>query len=466
MSTISFWDRLNNWARRSVTLKLFTIGFLMLLLLIPAFMLESLIREREHLRDSAIQEVSSKWGLQQTIGGPVISVPYTTIVPTAEEGKTTTKTGYAHFLPDLIDIDGTLSPVERYRGIYIVVLYNTKLRIQGHFSALNAAALQVPENDLRWEDALFTVGISDMAGVQSAIDLQLNDSTYSFGPGTVTNNIFEAGASVPINLTTRSDRMNFAFELDLNGSSEIFFLPFGKETQVNLTSTWANPSFEGAFLPDARTVNDNGFEASWQVLQLNRNYPQQGEGAFIGNNLLSRAGRGYSSYETNYGYNNQNNSAFGLRLLLPIDEYHKTMRTAKYAVLFIFITFLTFFFIEVLNRKRLHPIQYLLIGAAIILFYVLLLSVAEHLNFDAAYWLACAVILVLITAYSSFVLRNRKLTLLVGGMLAVLYGFFYSVLQLQDYALLLGSLGLLIMLGTIMYLTRNIDWYELGASDD
>ncbi|RMF01433.1 MAG: cell envelope integrity protein CreD, partial [Bacteroidetes bacterium] len=436
----STFDRLNNWARKSVTLKLFVIGFLILLLLIPANMLQSLIRERESLRNSAIEEVSAKWGLAQTIGGPVISVPYTTSVIDSE-GKTISRTGYAHFLPDEIVIDGELTPEQRYRGIYVVVLYQASLRINGHFGPLNAAALQIPVGDLHWEDALFTIGISDMAGVRDAISLVLNDTSLQFGPGTVTHDIFSAGASVPIDLSERPDELRFAFNLQLNGSSTLSFLPFGKETRVSLSSPWTDPSFEGAFLPDERTVNDEGFRASWKVLHLNRNYPQQGEGAYIGKAADGRLALNASDYDYNtkaYQQAANDPNAFGLRLLLPIDEYHKSMRTAKYAAFFIFITFLTFFFIEVLNRKRLHPIQYLLIGAAIILFYVLLVSIAEHLNFDTAYWISCALIVLLITGYSAFVLGNRKLTFLVAAMLLVLYGFFYSILQLQDYALLLG----------------------------
>jgi len=204
-------------------------------------------------------------------------------------------------------------------------------------------------------------------------------------------------------------------------------------------------------------VSDSGFVANWQVLQLNRNYPQQGVGSFL-------QGSGQSDY---YGNDPLRRSAstFGLKLLLPIDEYQKTLRSAKYAIYFILLTFLTFFFIEILNRKRLHPIQYLLVGAGVVLFYILLLSFSEHLSFNTAYWIACAAILLLITVYSFFMLRNRKLTVMVFGILIILYGFFYSILQLQDYALLMGSLGLLLILAAIMYLTRNVDWYGLRREE-
>lgn len=440
----SFLDRLNNWARRSVMLKLFIIGFLMLILLIPAGLISSLVYERQNLRDQATREVSSKWGEAQTIGGPVISVPYKS-TRVNDEGETiVTGAGYVHFLPDDLDIAGDLTPEKRQRGIYVVVLYNTKMTVKGRFDKLNTAAVAVPEKDLQWENALFTIGISDMKGIQNEIGLQLNGNSYAFGPGTITRDILPSGASVALDLSGKTASLDFEYALDLNGSTDLYFTPFGKKTTVSLASSWPDPKFEGASLPDERTVTDEGFTASWSELHLNRNYPQQGKNAFIGN---ASSLRHYSN-------------AFGVRLLLPIDEYKKTERSTKYATFFIFLTFLTFFFIEVLNKKRLHPIQYLLVGAAIILFYILLLSISEHLSFDAAYFIACSIILLLITTYCWFVFGNKKLTGLVFAVLAILYGFFYSLLQLQDYALLMGSFGLLMILATIMYLTRKVNWYS------
>ena len=458
----SLLGRLNRWARNSVTLKLFVIGILILLLLIPASMVTSLIRERENIRDEAVREVSSKWGSDQTIAGPVISVPYRS-TRLNEEGKEVITRGYVHFLPDSIDINGQVAPQKRYRGIYLVVLYNSQLELSGRFKGLNAEALNVPEEDLLWKDALFTVGITDMKGIEEAIPVRINDTTYQFGPGTVTNDILASGASFPIQLPEEaSSTIDFSFRLNLNGSTSLYFTPFGKATAVNIQSSWPDPSFEGAFLPDERSVSGEGFTASWKVLQLNRNYPQQGEGPYIGNSPQ----RPQNIYVNEYDPFRASTNAFGFRLLLPIDEYQKAMRSAKYAAYFVLITFLAFFFIEVLNRKRLHPIQYLLVGSAIILFYILLLSISEHFNFDMAYLIACIIILALITGYCSFILSNRRLTAMMFGILALLYGFFYSLLQLQDYALLLGSLGLLLILATIMYLTRNIDWYALRGEEE
>ena len=463
MEKLTFLDRLNKWAKRSVTLKLFIIGFLILLLLIPVSLVTSLIWERENIRDSAIREVSDKWGQNQTVAGPVISIPYQSLVEGTND-KMQVVNGYIHILPDEINIDGAINPQKRYRGIYAVVLYQTDLKVEGKFGPFNFEGLGVPYEDLQLENALLTLGISDMKGINEAIPIRLNNQTYQFGPGTITKDILAAGANISINLNDFAEGFNFDFALNLNGSTDLYFTPFGKTTKVQLRSEWANPSFEGAFLPDSRSVDAAGFQANWEVLQLNRNYPQQGKGNFIRGNPNNRFSEAVHEPTSN-GVARSATNAFGVKLLLPIDEYQKTMRSAKYATYFVFITFLTFFFIEVLNNKRVHPIQYLLVGAAIILFYILLLSISEHFNFNWAYLVACVIILTLITFYSRAILKNNKLSWMVFGILAILYGFFYSILQLQDYALLLGSLGLLLILATIMYLTRNIDWYDLAEEE-
>lgn len=451
----SFFEKLNTWARRSITLKLISIGILILILLIPSSMISSLIYERENIRDEAVNEVSSKWGDAQTIGGPVLTIPYYSR-ETDDKGKVYTTTRYAHFLPDDLNINGTLTPEKRYRGIYVVVLYNSVLQIKGSFSYPNLDPLNIPESDFIFKDAFISIGITDMKGIKENINFKLNDTTYAFNPGIATHEIFMSGASFPVNFQ-KADNYNFSFTLNLNGSSNIKFLPFGKETKVTLNSSWQSPSFEGYNLPDDRTVNEKGFTATWKMTQLNRNYPQQGLGAYIGSNDPNDSGINYSD---------QNYAAFGVRLLLPIDEYQKTTRSVKYCLMFIIITFLTFFFVEVLNRKRIHAIQYLLVGFGVCLFYVLLLSISEHLKFNNAYLIGCISILTLITFYAWYIFRNAKLTAIFSGMLALLYGFFYSLLQLEDYALLLGSIGLFLILATIMYLTRKIDWYGISSRDE
>jgi inner membrane protein len=453
METSSILDRINNWAKRSVTLKLIVIAILILILLIPTSMLSTLIYERQSVRDQAVEEVSSKWGLQQTVGGPVLTVPYEETIKN-ENGSYEKVMHNAHFLPDQLTIGGEVIPEKRYRGIYVVMLYKSKLRISGTFSYPDFSELNLNPADVHLNEAYISLGIPDLKGINDAVNMTVNDSSFSFGPGIPDNDLFASGISFKFPLS-EMQTFNFSLDVNLNGSTSLAFLPFGKETLVDIRSPWGTPSFEGSFLPDTRSVSDSGFSAQWKVLQLNRNYPQQGTGNFIG----IADNNDYYSGNISSG----NEAAFGVKLLLPIDEYQKTMRSVKYCIMFIIITFLSFFFVEVLNKKRIHAIQYLLVGSAICLFYVLLLSISEHLRFGQSYLISSAATLILITLYAAYIFKNRFLTAIFAGILALLYGFFYSLLQLEDYALLLGSIGLFIILATIMYLTRKVDWY--GETD-
>ena len=460
----SLFERFNNWVKSSVMLKLITIGILILLLMIPASMLQSLVNERQSNRDSAVEEITSKWGSNQTIGGAVITIPYTVILED-EKGKKSTKIEYAHFLPENLNITGTLTPEKRYRGIYVVMLYNAKLNIKGFFKKPNVELLKIPKERFMFSEAFISIGLTDMKGIKAAIRLKINGKDLELNPGIETNDLFVSGVSSPINL--EADVLNFEATINLNGSKRIDFLPFGKTTKVSIESPWGTPSFVGASLPDERQVTDKGFKAVWNELHLNRNYPQQGMGRFIGiatnnpqNYSQDRAVVSYPDGAETAKVTGELESSFGVKLLLPVDEYQKTMRSTKYNLMFIVITFIAFFFVEILNRKRLHPIQYLLVGFAICLFYVLLLAISEHLSFNWAYLIGCVTILTLIIFYTQSVFKNGRITLIFNGILVLLYGFFYSLLQLEDYSLLLGSIGLFIILAVVMYLTRNIDWYR------
>ncbi|MBO0937047.1 cell envelope integrity protein CreD [Fibrella sp. HMF5335] len=443
----SFFDRVNLWLRTSTMIKLAIVGILVLVLLIPTFMLEGLIRERESTRAMAIREVSEKWGATQTVSGPILSVPYLMHTKGAD-GKAETSIAYAHVLPDNLTITGTIQPEKRNRGLFQVMLYNTRLTIRGSLPRPSAERLGIAPADMQWDKAFVSLGVTDMKGIKDQINLRVDGKALTVEPGIPTTDILASGVSAR---TPLGDSITFDCALNINGSSDLYFLPFGKQTIVSLTSPWTTPSFVGASLPDRRTLNAKGFTANWKVLQYNRNYPQQGTGAFL-NRPISNSPDSHESVAAS--------SAFGVKLLLPVDEYQKTMRSAKYAVMFIIITFTAFFFVEILNKQRIHPIQYLLVGFAVCLFYLLLLAISEHVAFNVAYLISAAVTLAMISFYVRHVFKNGRLTILFSSVLALLYGFFFSLLQLEDYSLLLGSLGLALILGIIMYLTRNVNWYR------
>ncbi len=459
-----------SWARRSVSFKIVAIGFIVLVLFVPIWMLRDLIAERESLRDGARRAVAAQWGQNQTVGGPVLTVPYTFSERTGDAGNATvqTSTRYVHLFPDRLDVTGSMTPEVRTRGIFRVVLYNARLRLAGRFPALDAAALGIPAGALRPAEAFVQIGISDMAGIRDVVPFRWGATVREADPGIVTSDVFSSGISVPVRLSTDSSGTAFSLALNLTGSGSLGVLPVGKQTTLRLSAPWATPRFAGAFLPERRTVSDSGFVAQWRVLNLNRNYPQAFSGGFgrptdLDLDQFGLAARGNMSSS---GYDEPEMapaggppSAFGVQLLLPVDEYQKTARAAKYGMLFVFLTFLTFFFVEVLGDRRIHPVQYLLVGFAITLFYLLLLAFAEYIPFDGAYALAAVAILGLVTLYARAVFGEWRLAGLVGGLLALFYGYFYVLLQMEAYALLFGSLGLLVTLAAVMYLSRKVNWF-------
>jgi len=401
-------------------------------------MIESLIHEREKRKKEVTEEIGAKWGREQTLTGPVISIPYKAYYKD-KDGNTVFSIEYAHFLPDSLDITGKLYPERRYRGIYETVLYNAQVDLTGSFSVPQIEQLGIQPEDIMWSEALITFGISDMRGIKDKIGALFNGDSLTMNPGLKSNDIFPAGISAGISWPNKTEICSFKFSLNLNGSEQINFLPLGRMTNVKVTSDWPDPSFLGAYLPYERNINKDGFEAQWKILDLNRNYPQ-------------------SWKDNRYALND---SSFGIKLFIPVDIYQKSMRTAKYAIMFIVFTFIAFFFSEIMNKVRVHPIQYLLIGLAIMLFYSLLVSISEHTNFNFAYIISSISVIALITGYAKAILKKTNMSVMVGGILVILYGYLFVILQLEDYALLMGSVGLFVVLGLVMYLTRKIDWYAI-----
>ncbi|HNR95041.1 MAG TPA: cell envelope integrity protein CreD [Kiritimatiellia bacterium] len=420
----------------SVTVKIIIIGFLVLGLLIPAAMVRSLIREREHRRAAVVREISSKWGATQHITGPVLTVPYIEEVR-AEKGKPVEVVHHLHILPDMLNISGQVLPEVRYRGIYEAVLYNAQMSLTGEFRRPDLQALDIKPRSVQWQKAFISMGISDLKGVRAAVTMNAGGQDFVMNPGIEAPNLMNAGVGARLSIDPEAETIPFSAALNLNGSTLLSFSPVGRETSVSLSSPWPDPSFTGDFLPANRYIKSDGFTAAWHVLSLNRNYPQTWKD---------------KKYDIT-------SSSFGVTLVIPADAYQKAERTVKYAALFIVLTFLTLFFSEVMNRIRIHPLQYLLVGLALIIFYSLLISIAEHLGFAKGYLIASAASIGLITGYARSVLQKNSLALMVGSLLALLYVYLYVLLQLGDYALLFGSIGLFLILAAVMFLTRRINWY-------
>lgn len=427
------------------------IGILTIFLLVPALSVNLLVMDREARQKEAFSEVGSKWGSTQTVSGPILSIPFNIITNGA------TSVGYVNVLPDELDISGNIEPQMLKRGIYDIAVYNTKLKVKGEFSLSSLKQISTPLSGLDWNKVTLALGIPDMRGVKDEITLNWNNGEYALNPGISNISIINSGVSakIPVEAKDYDKVYKFSFDIDLNGAQSINFMPVGKVTTVNLTSPWANPSFDGAFLPEQREVTKDGFNARWKVLDLNRNYPQ----SFVD----PRINNFDSKFEADSRLVNFDNSVFGVKFLMAVDQYQKTSRSIKYAIMFIALTFLTFFFVEITNRRKIHPVQYLLVGFALLVFYTLLLSISEHINFNWAYVISSIATITLIVSYSKSIFKSNKLTAILGAVLVALYLFMFVVLQLQDFALLMGSIGLFAVLAIVMFISRKIDWYNFSV---
>jgi inner membrane protein len=434
--------------RNSAVARLVVMGILTLTLLVPLTWVYAIVTERASRRDAAVAEVSGTWGGPQVVGGPVLSVPYS-LTWTDGAGRQQRSVCRANFLPRDLQIEGTVGPQIRRRGIFDVVVYRAELKISGRFTRPDVQWIRPAPEHVDWDQATVSIGIVDPRGLTRRASLKWRGQDVPFAGGVTDVGLFGAGiqASVPMpENEPASAELPFEFVLDLNGTRDLKFLPVAQETTVTLTSPWPHPSFSGTPLPETRRLDASGFNAYWRAAAFGRPYPSRWtSGTKSADQLLNEA----------------NASAFGVSLVQPVDIYQQAERAVKYAVLFIVLTFLVFFLWEVFHAALLHPMQYAFVGFALCVFYLLLVSVSEHAGFDVAYAIAASVTTILIAGYARAVLGGTTQGASVLAALAALYGFLYLLLRLEDYALLAGSVGLFIILALVMYVTRRMNWYEL-----
>jgi inner membrane protein len=426
----------------SVTAKVVFIGVLILILLIPLGMIEGLVSERSQLYETARSDIGQSWGQAQIVGGPIVVVPfsYTRYV----NAQTVTVQDELYVLPERLEISGRADAEERRRGIYRVPVYTTRLHVTGRFAPV-AFDSDYQNLEVRWEQAAIALPISDARSVREPIVLGSGNGTTAFAAGGTRVSGFGAVLVAPyaaLGQPPLTAPQDFSFDLVLGGTGALEFLPLGDETRVAITSNWASPSFVGSFLPGERTVDDSGFTADWLVLDLGRGYPS----------IWQRTDALPPVVEA---------SAFGVELITPIGIHEAAMRATKYGVLILGFTFVAYFLFELFARLRLHALQYLLIGLANCVFYLLLLALAEHIGFAPAYVASAVAATALITSYSGAVLRSMRRAAPIGALLTALYGYLYVTLKAEDYALLFGALGVFAVLAAFMYLTRHVDWFDV-----
>lgn len=441
---------------KTLAVKLVGIGLLAALLMLALNRVGGLVQERQARRDAVIQDIARSSGGEQQLAGPILIVPYEKTIREWRENdrgerhlEERTAAGQLTFLPENLQLEGPVRTERRARGIYEARIYHANLRIRAQFAV--PARAGVPESDFaayRFGPAFIALGVTDIRGIGSPLRATLDGAPLDVLPGTGTVRLaagLHTGAASTSEAWARDGvaDLQLVLELPLQGSGGLYIVPAGRQTQIDLSSNWPDPSFAGDFLPVQRTVDSKGFTARWATSFFSTNLQE----------VLSRCGEEASCPEFT-------NHALGVSFLDPVDQYLKTDRAIKYALLFISLTYAGFFLFDVLKKLPVHAIQYGLVGAALALFYLLLLSLAEHVGFDLAYLLSSLACVGLIAFYVSNVLHSVARGIGFGFALAVLYGCLFGLLAADDYALLMGSLLLFALLTAVMVITRNVNWSQ------
>jgi len=436
-------------AHAGMTGRVLFLVLMTLLLLIPLSMINNLIYERSYRRAEVESEISSLWGGSQLIGGPVLTIPY--IVKRTEIRSNGTAIDHedrrlVYVLPEALAVNAAVNAERRYRSIYDVLVYGANLDLTGKFILPDFAQWGIEAKDVRWNEATMAVGISDLHGVQSA-KFALDGRALTLTPNLSKTQFFDTGLLARLPETEpyiAGGVRAFSVALAVNGSSALRLLPFGNETKVKMTANWPHPNFIGASLPTTREIGAAGFSAEWMLSYLARPYPPTWRAEDLDFKSLP-------------------DSSIGVELVLPGDSYQQTDRIVKYGIMVIGLTFAAIFVVGLLKAARAHTVQYLLVGASICLFYLLVLSLSEHVRFINAYVVASLVNIATVALYVARTV-GRFSGAVVAAILAVIHGWMFVLLQMEDYVLLSGSIGLFVALILVMYATRNVDWFRVGAT--
>ncbi|HWZ71234.1 MAG TPA: cell envelope integrity protein CreD [Casimicrobiaceae bacterium] len=437
--------------------KTLSLIFLGVLLWIPLTMISGKIGERNRLQQQVEREIeSTAFGAQRVIGPIVVlaciedyveeTVPAGHRDDTVRRERKSRPCPNSYVFPDELTVTGELPTEVRRRGIHAVRLYQSSLAFRGSFR-LPDEPKQVPNATRRWSDAALFVAVGDLRGLKNVPILTLGNRRIAFQPGTRLTEAGSPGIHAPIDLPaagTAADQ-TFAFTMQLYGMSRLAFVPMAKIFTANLQSPWTHPSFDGQFLPDTRTIGNDGFRATWTV-----NHFAAGGTAAWSETL--RSGKLDSA------------NAFGVSLIDPVNVYSQSYRAAEYGILLVGLTFALFLLLEVVKRWQVHAVQYGLIGLAQAVFFLLLLALAEHIGFAAAYLIAASACVGLLTFYIRYVVGSVPRALAFGAYFVALYGTIYVMLSSEDAALLLGSLLVFAVLAATMIATRRLDWFSLSAS--
>lgn len=412
--------------------------------MIPNAMIRKLIYERQSLESQTQQDIARSWGPSQKMMGPVLSIPFTRTL-TRDDGVSTFDYTL-RVLPKDLNLDVNLTTEERKKSIYKAILYTANHDISGSFELPDESAFGKNVATIHWQQATIDIGFTSSASLAHLVEFNWGTTSYMMKAGATDQALFPSGIHANINIDPKLKSYSFDTKIGIHGSETIHYLPLASNTTLTMKSDWSSPGFIGLPLPTQRDISDTGFSATWTLTEYNRSFKDTWEGNEI--QLAHQA------------------ESFGVDLVQMIGHYQKNMRSAKYALLIISLSFLVFFFFEMLKGNRIHPVQYIFVGLALSVFYTLLLSISEHIGFDLAYVIAAGSVVALVSWYSRFILKQGSSVVVLSLLLGGLYSYIYILLQMEEFALLVGSIGLFLVLAMTMYLSRNMDWYALGNPNE
>ncbi len=439
--------------KRTMTKKMVMIGLLILLLMIPLLMIEGVVSERSGYRSQVRHSIAESWTGEQKLVGPLLVVPYKEYYQQKvwDEKLKQYQTETHHWkrelyiAPEQLSIVAEVATEERKRGLYAIPVYKSELALSGHFSNRQLQELlKSTSHKVEWQSAHLAVMVSDVRGISTQPLLQWQGKVLEFQSGSEIGKQ-RSGMHAPLGkLDVEAVSYAFDFKLPLRGMETLQFAPLGKNTEVQLSADWPHPSFIGRYLPGERTIDSEKFSASWAISSFSSGMPQ----------LLAECQAG--------NCNALLNDTFGVTLFNSVDIYQQSERSVKYAMLFIGLSFVAFFLFEVMKGLRLHPMQYLLVGLGLSVFYLLLISLSEHLAFTLAYLSASLASTAVIGFYISGVLHSWRHGGVMTAVLLLLYAMLFAILRSEDNALLMGSLLIFAVLSMVMVVTRRIDWYAIS----
>ena len=425
------------------TKRAFFLGVLTLILLIPLGMIGDLVQEREYRKSEVESLITGQWGGAQTIVGPILAVPYRYVTEGGTDANPRTATSYLFFLPKHLDIEASAKTERRAKSIYEVLVYGGTARLTGSFAGLATPRPDVAPEMIDWSGTRLLIGVADISAVRD-LTVSLGDLPAIGADAVRQDSMLSSSfsAATPLSAVDVAKPVSFTLNVEFHGSSSLSFVPIADQTTVNIDADWPHPDFSGRSLPDDRTITDRGFTARWSLGALTRAFPASWRVGEVNSENLWNTGVGVAFVE-------------------PGDVHQQTDRILKYGVLVIGLTFATIFVNGLISRRRVHPVQYLLVGSALCLFYLLLLSLSEQIGFAPAYILASIADIALIAWYA-WRTMSRKLGYATALLLTALQSYMYVLLQMEDFALLSGTVALFLVLLAAMIATRNIDWYRIG----